>query len=109
MAEESYCKLVSYVPTYENEFFIYHFEKWFVEQFALCIRAWHTLISKHSLISHQGTKVLENLHGVVLYPPELSELLWRKILVMIKEPVFNCVEIFLYNLDELADFQKKGM
>lgn len=100
-------KLASYVPTYEQEAFIYHFKKWLVRAIKCALEP--NYFNKQALIiSHKGQSSGKSTWCRFICPPELSEYMAEDI-SNDKDARIQLCRNFLYNLDELAVLSKKDV
>lgn len=105
--EDYISKLVSYVPTYENEVFHYHFEKWLVRAIRCALEPGY--FNKQAfIISHKGQSSGKSTWCRFICPPELSEYMAEDI-SNDKDARIQLCRNFLYNLDELAVLSKKDV
>ncbi|MFS4456075.1 VapE domain-containing protein [Maribacter sp. 2304DJ31-5] len=105
--EDYIAKLVSYVPTYDNKAFLYHFRKWLVRAIKCGLET--TYFNKQALIiSHKGQSSGKSTWCRFICPPELSEYMAEDI-SNDKDARIQLCRNFLYNLDELAVLSKKDV
>ena len=98
-------KLASYVPTFENEAFLYHLKKWLVRAIKCALEPGY--FNKQCLIiSHKGQSSGKSTWCRFLCPPELSEYIAEDI-ANDKDARIQLCRNFLINLDELAVLAKK--
>lgn len=99
--------LASYVPTYEDVAFCYHFKKWLVRAVKCALEPGY--FNKQALIiSHKGQSSGKSTWCRFLCPPTLSEYLVEDI-SNDKDARIQLCRNFLYNLDELAVLSKKDV
>ncbi len=100
-------KLVSYVPTYDNAAFLYHFRKWLVRAIKCALEP--NYFNKQAfIISHKGQSSGKSTWCRFICPPELREYLAEDI-SNDKDARIQLCRNFLYNLDELAVLSKKDV
>lgn len=100
-------KLASFVPTYEDQAFRYHFKKWLVRAVKCALEPGY--FNKQALIiSHKGQSSGKSTWCRFLCPPALSEYLVEDI-SNDKDARIQLCRNFLYNLDELAVLSKKDV
>lgn len=100
-------KLVSYVPTYDNKAFLYHFRKWLVRAIKCGLET--SYFNKQALIiSHKGQSSGKSTWCRFICPPELAEYMAEDI-SNDKDARIQLCRNFLYNLDELAVLSKKDV
>lgn len=105
--EDYIAKLVSYVPTYDNKAFLYHFRKWLVRAIKCGLET--TYFNKQALIiSHKGQSSGKSTWCRFICPPELAEYMAEDI-SNDKDARIQLCRNFLYNLDELAVLSKKDV
>ncbi|MEL4306905.1 VapE domain-containing protein [Joostella sp. CR20] len=98
-------KLTSYVPTYENEIFYYHFKKWLVRTVRCALEP--SYFNKQAfIISHKGQSSGKTTWCRFICPPILAEYMAEDI-NNDKDARIQLCKNFLYNLDELAVLSKK--
>ena len=100
-------KLASYVPTYENEAFLYHLKKWLVRAVKCALE--DNYFNKQCLIiAHKGQSSGKSTWCRFLCPPQLSEYIAEDI-SNDKDARIQLCRNFLINLDELAVLSKKDV
>ena len=100
-------KLVSYVPTYDNAAFLYHFRKWLVRAIKCALEP--SYFNKQAfIISHKGQSSGKSTWCRFICPPELGEYMAEDI-SNDKDARIQLCRNFLYNLDELAVLSKKDV
>jgi len=100
-------KLVSYVPTYDNVAFLYHFRKWLVRAIKCALEP--SYFNKQAfIISHKGQSSGKSTWCRFICPPELGEYMAEDI-SNDKDARIQLCRNFLYNLDELAVLSKKDV
>lgn len=98
-------KLASYVPTYEDEEFLYHLKKWLVRAIKCALEP--SYFNKQCLIiAHKGQSSGKSTWCRFLCPPELSDYLAEDI-ANDKDARIQLCRNFIINLDELAVLAKK--
>jgi predicted P-loop ATPase len=100
-------KLASYVPTFDNKAFLYHFRKWLVRA-VLCALDPNYFNKQAFIISHKGQSSGKSTWCRFLCPPELKEYIAEDI-SNDKDARVQLCRNFLYNLDELAVLSKKDV
>lgn len=100
-------KLASYVPTYDDEAFLYHLKKWLVRAI-LCALEPNYFNKQALIISHKGQSSGKSTWCRYLCPPELNEYMAEDI-SNDKDARIQLCRNFLYNLDELAVLSKKDV
>lgn len=99
--------LCSYVPTYEDEAFLYHFRKWLVRAIKCALEP--SYFNKQAFIlSHKGQSSGKSTWCRFLCPPSLSEYMAEDI-SNDKDARIQLCRNFLLNLDELAVLSKKDV
>ena len=99
--------LCSYVPTYEDEAFLYHFRKWLVRAVKCALEP--SYFNKRAFIlSHKGQSSGKSTWCRFLCPPSLSEYMAEDI-SNDKDARIQLCRNFLLNLDELAVLSKKDV
>lgn len=99
--------LCSYVPTYEDDAFLYHFRKWLVRAIKCAIEP--SYFNKQAFIlSHKGQSSGKSTWCRFLCPPSLSEYMAEDI-SNDKDARIQLCRNFLLNLDELAVLSKKDV
>ncbi len=105
--EDYISKLVSYVPTYDNTAFLYHFRKWLVRAIKCALEL--SYFNKQALIiGHKGQSSGKSTWCRFICPPELGEYMAEDI-SNDKDARIQLCRNFLYNLDELAVLSKKDV
>ncbi|MFK7811874.1 MAG: VapE domain-containing protein [Maribacter sp.] len=100
-------KLASYVPTYDNKAFLYHFRKWLVRAIKCALEP--SYFNKQALIiSHKGQSSGKSTWCRFICPPELAKYMAEDI-SNDKDARIQLCRNFLYNLDELAVLSKKDV
>ncbi|GAB5473914.1 MAG: VapE family protein [Maribacter sp.] len=100
-------KLASYVPTYDNQAFLYHFRKWLVRAIKCALEP--NYFNKQALIiSHKGQSSGKSTWCRFICPPELAKYMAEDI-SNDKDARIQLCRNFLYNLDELAVLSKKDV
>ncbi|MDO6516566.1 VapE domain-containing protein [Zobellia uliginosa] len=100
-------KLASYVPTYDDKAFLYHFKKWLVRAIKCALEP--NYFNKQAfIISHKGQSSGKSTWCRFICPPELSEYMAEDI-SNDKDARIQLCRNFLYNLDELAVLSKKDV
>lgn len=99
--------LASYVPTYEEEAFHYHFKKWLVRA-VKCALEPNYFNKQAFVLSHPGQNSGKSTWCRFLCPPELAEYMAEDI-SNDKDARIQLCRNFLYNLDELAVLSKKDV
>lgn len=100
-------KLASYVPTYDNKAFLYHFRKWLVRAIKCALEP--NYFNKQALIiSHKGQSSGKSTWCRFICPPELAKYMAEDI-SNDKDARIQLCRNFLYNLDELAVLSKKDV
>lgn len=100
-------KLASYVPTYEDNAFQYHFKKWLVRAIKCALE--ENYFNKQCLIiAHKGQSSGKSTWCRFLCPPKLSEYIAEDI-SNDKDARIQLCRNFLINLDELAVLSKKDV
>ncbi|MEN8185952.1 MAG: VapE domain-containing protein [Bacteroidota bacterium] len=100
-------KLASYVPTYDDEAFVYHLKKWLVRAI-LCALDPNYFNKQAFIISHKGQSSGKSTWCRFLCPPRLKEYMAEDI-SNDKDARIQLCRNFLYNLDELAVLSKKDV
>lgn len=99
--------LCSFVPTYEDEAFLYHFRKWLVRAVKCALEP--SYFNKQAFIlSHKGQSSGKSTWCRFLCPPALSEYMAEDI-SNDKDARIQLCRNFLLNLDELAVLSKKDV
>ncbi|MCT4646923.1 MAG: virulence-associated E family protein [Carboxylicivirga sp.] len=99
--------LCSYVPTYEDEAFLYHFKKWLVRAVKCALEP--SYFNKQAFIlSHKGQSSGKSTWCRFLCPPELAQYMAEDI-SNDKDARIQLCRNFLLNLDELAVLSKKDV
>lgn len=100
-------QLCSYVPTYEDEAFLYHFRKWLVRAVRCALEP--DYFNKQAFIlSHKGQSSGKSTWCRFLCPPSLSEYMAEDI-SNDKDARIQLCRNFLLNLDELAVLSRKDV
>jgi predicted P-loop ATPase len=100
-------KLASYIPTYDDEAFLYHLKKWLVRAI-LCALEPNYFNKQAFIISHKGQSSGKSTWCRFLCPPELNEYMAEDI-SNDKDARIQLCRNFLYNLDELSVLSKKDV
>src|SRR5690606_10056036 len=100
-------KLTSYVPTYEDETFYYHFKKWMVRA-VKCALEPNYFNKQAFIISHKGQSSGKSTWCRFICPPKLSEYMAEDI-SNDKDARIQLCRNFLLNLDELAVLSRKDV
>jgi predicted P-loop ATPase len=99
--------LCSYVPTYEDDAFLYHFRKWLVRAVKCALEP--SYFNKQAfIISHKGQSSGKSTWCRFLCPPSLSKYMAEDI-SNDKDARIQLCRNFLLNLDELAVLSKKDV
>lgn len=99
--------LCSYVPTYEDDAFLYHFRKWLVRAIKCALEPGY--FNKQAFIlSHKGQSSGKSTWCRFLCPPSLSEYMAEDI-SNDKDARIQLCRNFLLNLDELAVLSKRDV
>jgi len=105
--EDHIKKLASYVPTYDDEAFLYHLKKWLVRAIKCALESGY--FNKQALIiSHKGQSSGKSTWCRFICPPELADYMAEDI-SNDKDARIQLCRNFLYNLDELAVLTKKDV
>lgn len=100
-------KLCSYVPTFEDEAFLYHFRKWLVRA-VKCALEPEYFNKQAFIISHRGQSSGKSTLCRFLCPPRLSAYMAEDI-SNDKDARIQLSRNFLLNLDELAVLSRKDI